>query len=108
MDGHGLDDTWDVCMGKLMLLSIIVYALFVYHLFWVFSPSIQWCLGCDQTFQFTPYAPQHNHPNDPHLEKGYTIGVLTIHKMPWLHVWERSFQTPSSIHNANRTFFENF
>jgi hypothetical protein len=42
---------------------------FVYHLFWVFSPSIQWCLGCDQTFQFAPYALQHNHPKYPHLKK---------------------------------------
>jgi hypothetical protein len=63
-------------MGKLMLLSIIVYVLFVYHLFWVFSPSIQWCLGCDQTFQFTPYAPQHNHPNDPQLVCLEFIGCL--------------------------------
>jgi hypothetical protein len=63
-------------MGKLMLLSIIVYVLFVYHLFWVFSPSIQWCLGCDQTFQFAPYAPQHNHPNDPHLKKATQLVCL--------------------------------
>jgi hypothetical protein len=56
-------------MGKLMLLSIIAYALFVYHLFFMFSPSIQWCLGCDQTFQFAPYAPQHNHHDYPHLKK---------------------------------------
>jgi hypothetical protein len=99
-------------MGKLMLLSIIAYVLFVYHLFWVFSPSIQWCLGCDQTFQFTPYASQHNHPDYPHLKKAtqllcYTIAVLGIHRTPWLLVWKRSFQAPYSIHNANRTFFEN-
>ncbi len=95
------------CMGKLTLLSNIACAFLIYHPFWVFSPPIQWCLECDQTFQFTPCAPHH-------------IGITTliIPTQQRLHnccVWNPQNALASnlgkkvlslfSIHGANRTFF---
>jgi hypothetical protein len=46
-------------MRKLPL--IVAYVFLAYHLFWVFSSPIQSCLGCNQIFRFTPYAPHQNH-----------------------------------------------
>ncbi len=40
------------------------------NLFWVSFPPTQWCLGCDQTFECTPYAPHHNHLDYPYATKG--------------------------------------
>ncbi len=56
-------------MGKLLFLLNIACVLFVYHSFWGSSSPIQWCLGCNQTFQFALCAPHHNHLDDPHLTK---------------------------------------
>ncbi len=60
----------DVRMGKWMFLLNVACMLPINNLFWVsFSPT-QWCLGCDQTFECTPYAPHHNHLDYPYSTKG--------------------------------------
>jgi hypothetical protein len=54
-------------MDRLMLLLNFIYVIFIYHCFWVSSPPTQWCLGCNQTFQFAPRAPHHNHHDYLHV-----------------------------------------
>lgn len=83
--------------------------LCVFRLSFIFSvfPLIQWCLGCNQTFQFAPYTPHHNHPNYPHSTKVAQLLCFGIHKTLWFLAWERRFWTFFSIHNANFAFFLN-
>jgi hypothetical protein len=50
-----------VCMVKPMVILNVACTFPIYHLFWMSSQQIQWCLGCDQTLQSTPYTPHHNH-----------------------------------------------
>jgi len=82
--------------------------IFTKHWLSVF-PLIQWCLWCDQTFQFTPCTPHHNHPNYPHPTKVAQLLCFGIHKAHWFLAWERRFWIFFSIHSANFAFiFEIF
>ncbi len=88
-----------------MLLSNIVCMLPIYHLFWVFSLLIQWYLGCNQTFQSTPYTPCHNHFDCLDLTKATHSSFLeSIGRLNLIFGKE----TPFSIHGVNHAFFKTF
>jgi len=64
------------------LPSIVAYVFIAYHLFWVFSSPIQSCLGCNQIFWFTSYAPYQNHLDYLHpimATRLLCLGSITHH-----------------------------
>jgi len=105
---NGWPRTWwhlDVCMGKLMFLSIIIYVLFV-HIIYFGCFHHQFNGAWDVIKPFISYLMCHN------------ITTLIIPTWKRLHNWcawnskdalasilGKKFSNPSSIHDANRTFF---
>ncbi len=74
VDGKEVD--LNVRMGKPKLPLNVAYVILAYHSSWMTSLPIQWCLRCNWTFRFTPYATHHDHLNCFHLTMGAHLSCL--------------------------------